>query len=134
MLWGQKKREICFWTTVTKNKNKNKKQKQKQAFHDSEIHRVVIFNRVDNFHERLHDLEVRIFNEDDEFKDPNNLCGRFEGVVPGPMAPGGDGGAVVIDCATPLKGGVVSVQIRRDDAILTVCEIQVFQVDSLSEV
>ena len=60
--------------------------------------------------------------------DSNALCGKWKGVAPGPMAPGGDGGAAIVDCVSPLQGSIVSVKIKGDAEVLTVCEIQVFQV------
>ena len=90
----------------------------------------MIFNRVDNFHDRLHDLEVHMLRSSASGgADEDVLCGKFDGVAPGKMEPGGDGGAVVVDCQTPLKADRVKVMIKGEAEILTVCEIQVFQVN-----
>jgi hypothetical protein len=109
--------ELASCTQTQRQKDPFIYVKLEKAFHRSEISRVHVFNRMDCCGERLHDFEVRIGFEEEIEK--NALCATYEGVVPGY-----EGGAAIVECGRPLKGSVISVQIKGEAEILTVCEIQ----------
>ncbi|XP_074652005.1 uncharacterized protein LOC141906622 [Tubulanus polymorphus] len=90
------------------------------------IEYIHIYNRDDCCSERLHDFEVRIGNDPDHRK--NQLCSTHKGAVPG-----GRYGLAKIKCDQKISGKYVSVEIKGDNEILTVCEIFVFQLERLKE-
>ncbi|XP_077999538.1 plasminogen-like isoform X2 [Glandiceps talaboti] len=83
-----------------------------------DVHKVVLFNRVDCCEERLLNAEVRIGSSENILE--NEVCG---GRVTAEQL---ENPAIVIECDPPITGHIVSVQIIAREEYLTLCEVQVF--------
>ncbi|XP_019624450.1 PREDICTED: uncharacterized protein LOC109470109 [Branchiostoma belcheri] len=84
------------------------------------IERVRLLNRRNGYGERLEEFQVRVGEDSDISK--NSICGRTANQLDEPP----EDRSITVDCAQPITGRYVSVQLINRTDYLTLCEVEVF--------
>ncbi|XP_019641847.1 PREDICTED: uncharacterized protein LOC109483295 [Branchiostoma belcheri] len=84
------------------------------------IGRVRLLNRRNEYGERLEEFQVRVGEDSDISK--NSICGRTTNQLDDPP----EDRSIIVDCAQPITGRYVSVQLINRTDYLTLCEVDVF--------
>ncbi|XP_078665528.1 uncharacterized protein LOC144907954 [Branchiostoma floridae x Branchiostoma belcheri] len=84
------------------------------------IERVRLLNRRNGYGERLEEFQVRVGDDSDISK--NSICGRTANQLDEPP----EDRSITVDCAQPITGRYVSVQLINRTDYLTLCEVEVF--------
>lgn len=108
----------------TETKNENSPWWQVDLLQPYEIRVVRIITRGCCGHQPLHDLEIRVGNS--SVVSGNRLCAWYPGTLD-------DGVTKDLECAHPISGRYVYIQMVGVEASLSLCEVLVFTTKEFSE-